>query len=205
MYYHVCGLIRHTSPSTNMSTIMTLSIHLIFQCPAQIFSLGGEKKERLRDNKLIHIAIKGTSADHNRARHKRISIWEMLIFLKKHQFARAAEPQEIKSLISLRMARNNGAMFGPPWNYIPCFSTVFLSLSICVIGAAVEPPRQFRWEQFEKIGLERAQNNLYKCAKVRRAVDDCLHVHLIAGSVSPAQTRAGGLLEAFRFTAQVRF
>lgn len=54
------------------------------------------------------------------------------------------------------------------------------SVSLYVIGATVELPLWFRWEQFEKIGCEKAQNNTYKSAKVHLVTSDCLCVPFLS-------------------------
>lgn len=73
-------------------------------------------------------------------------------------------------------------MFGSPRNYIPFSLCLSSSASIYVIGAAVELPWWFRWEQFEKIGWEKAQNNSYEFAEVLLATDDGEYICLPVSS-----------------------
>lgn len=79
----------------------------------------------------------------------------------------------------------NTALFGFGSSQLSSFLPLSLSVSRDVIGATVELPLWFRWEQFEKIGWEKAQNNTYKSAKVHLVTADSLcapFLSLIAGS-----------------------
>ena len=70
-------------------------------------------------------------------------------FLKKHSYTCTEAIENHKPLFLWEwMAITQQCC---PHNYTPFSPSVFQpSISICVIGAAAEPPWWFRWEQFEK-------------------------------------------------------
>lgn len=73
----------------------------------------------------------------------------------------------------------NTALFGSS-SQLSSFLPLLLSVSQDVIGDTVELPLWFRWEQFEKIGWEKAQNNTYKSAKVHLVTADSLCVPFLS-------------------------
>lgn len=60
------------------------------------------------------------------------------------------------------------------------FFPLFLSVSQDVIGATVELPLWFRWEQFEKSGWEKVQNNTHKPAKIHLVTVNSLWVPFLS-------------------------